>query len=190
MARSLSSGGRLPAHLSDARLGADGLRAVARLSPVSITGVTPSAFRSATACATSLLMVSATAQGHGPFAAGQQRDRAAGFLTLQRRASGQSNCPLFDPAVVSQPRGMAVDQPTPRPAEVLWPECSSAFSESADVTPSAMTARHWMIRPRCEWLWPAPGQGLVAVSAVHGLAGHQLGLAFGDGPGLVERGRP
>ena len=118
MACNLSSGSRLP-RTSAMPAWVPTVCAVARLSPVNITGVTPNAFRSATACADEDLMVSATAQ------MAATRSLLANNVTvrqlvhaLQGGLRGQPNRPaLFNPAVVSQHMGMAVDHPcTPRPA--------------------------------------------------------------------------
>jgi hypothetical protein len=62
--------------------------AVAWLSPVSITGVMPSAFSSATASRDEGLMVSATAYSAStPGRRGQQADRAAGLFVRTQLAS-------------------------------------------------------------------------------------------------------
>ena len=90
---------------------------------------------------------------------------------------------LFNPAVVSQHIGMAVDHPL-----------HAAPGNSLKLIHFLRGGRHavrnglghWMIRPRCEALGQ-PLQGLLAESCVHGLESHQLGLAFGDGAGLVQR---
>jgi hypothetical protein len=89
------------------------------LSPVSITGVTPSAFSSATACADEGLMVSATAQMARPVRSGQQRDGAARLLMHCQAGFefGRALPALFDPAVVGQHIGWPSITPcTPRPA--------------------------------------------------------------------------
>ena len=185
----LSPGSTSAMHLVDADLGARSRSAVARLSPVSMTGRTPSSFSAATAAAAVSRGASAIAISAGGAAVDARRGRRCGPRRRARRRARRgrrARCPRGRAGARCRPRAACPSTVASAP----WPGTAS----------NAVGARRLERRARSAALTIASASGcslsrssagdqaqhLVLVDAVGGRDRDDLGLAARERAGLVE----
>ena len=160
--------------------------AVAKLSPVSITGRTPSALRAATAAADDGLSVSATAQiaSTSAPAASKVTVRPASSCTFRRASSaGGKGAWAWIQRELPSTHSVASMRPcTPQPAAAAKASTSARGLSS----PAAMALETgWS--ERAARLRAQRVSRATSASADNGLEGHQPWPALGERAGLVQR---